>query len=1017
MALAVCLAAAPIAVPAASAASAGPASPARPAAIAATGSAGGAAVRTEGAVSPAPATGGALARVGAVIELSPPRGSDAAVVRLSQTRGVVPGTQRAAELAALAPPASAQAAVVAWAGAHGLTVTRRGRWAVAVSGPAALMGGLFAVTLVPSPSRFAPSGPASFLRPLTAPVVPPGLARVARSVTGLDTRPAFAPRTSAAAPSYVLGDFGYTGDRLRDAYGVPRDPAAGAGITVATIQFSGFSSADFTDYASQAAIPLFPGQLTSVSVDGTDPAAIIGSGDVEVDLDTQAILAVAPMARQRVYVAPNSLPGEVDAFNQIADDAAAGLVQVVSSSWGHCEAGLAPGEAAAVQAAVQRLVAAGATMSASSGDSGSHDCGTAPTPNAVDFPTSIPEVVSVGGTSLTSGYQSAWSGSGGGESTAFARPGYQSGSGGRLVPDVALLADPGTGFAVVRKQNPLQVGGTSLASPLFAGLLAGALSEADQASGVGDIHAALYAAPANAFQDVAIGSNGAFTAAAGYDEVSGLGAPRFGALAEALGIAPVARATYHPINPTRIADTRSGTGVPLARLGAGQSLTITVPGSAPGVPATGVAAAVVNVTAINPTVPTYLSVFPTGAAGATSSSSLNAVPGTPTPNLVTVKTGSAGRISIYNHGGTVDVAVDLAGYYARDSADLYTALNPSRVLDTRSGTGGVAVAKVGPGATVTLHVEGTAGVPASGVDAVTLNVTAVGATAPTHISVYPAGYAGGAGSSNLNVGPAAAVANMVLTKVSAGGDVTFLNASGSVDLVADVQGYYSAGTGLSLAPVPPARILDTRPGGLGAGGSGPFLVAASGSRAHAVVLNLTGVAPTASTFLSLFPSSVPVAVGRTSSSINLDPGAVRANLTTTAIAAGDPLTEIVYNNAGDIAVLADVSGYFCGEPTRLPQTAVSLSAPPTVASGSPVLFSALATTSGPSVASLAPGSVIDFVELGLGGVMGSGTIAADGSVHLSAVLPGLGSHTVYAVVAAHDGIAGAMSAPVTVTVT
>jgi len=980
----------------------------------------GPAVVQQGPVGHVGATSGPGAVVGAVVELTPPAGSDAVVAHLAATRGGPSTAARLATLAAVAPPVSAEAAVLAWAARLNLTVTQHDRWAVGVSGPAAAMSAAFATTLVAAKSPFAPTGPAAFLRPVSAPRVPAALAGVARWVSGLDTRPTYAPRSALEAPSTVmpsaLSNYGYTGDQLRDAYGVPRDPTAGAGLTVATIQFSGYNSVDFTNYALQAAIPLFAGQLTNVSVDGADPAAISAPGaDVEVDLDTQSILAVAPMARQRVYIAPNG-SGEIDVYNKVADDVAAGLVQVVSTSWGKCEADLGFGEAAAIQSAVQRMVAAGATMSASSGDSGSFDCSGSAS-DAVDFPTSIPEVVSVGGTRLVGGYQSAWGNgygaSGGGQSTVFSRPSYQSGLAQpgtkRLVPDIALDADPSTGFAVVRQSTPGTVGGTSLASPLFAGLLAGALSEADRTTGVGDVHAALYSAPADAFQDVVSGSNGSFSAAAGYDEVTGLGAPRFGALAEALGLTPVARASYHPINPTRIADTRTGIGVPLARLGAGQSLTLTVPGSTPQI-VDPVTAVVVNVTAINPTVATYLSVFPTGATGSTSVSSVNAVPGTPTPNLVTVKTDPNGRISIFNHAGSIDVAVDLAGYYTRTPSDLYTAVKPSRILDTRSGTG-VAAGQVGPGQTITLHLTGSL----ASADAVTLNVTAVNASAATHVSVFPAGFAGGAASSNLNVAPAHAVANLVITKVS-GGAVQFLNAFGNVDLVADVEGYYSTGSGgLTLSPVSPVRILDTRPSGLGPDSAATFVVAAAGSRAQAVLLNLTGVSPTAGTFLSLFPFSVPVAVGRLTSSLNIDANAVRANLTTTTIDAADPLTERVYNRAGTIAVLADVCGYFSGQTNRLPQTSVTESGPTAAAFGASVAFSASATTSGPSVFSLAPGATVTFVEPGVG-VLGTVPVASDGSAGFSTSSLSVGTHTVYAVVAAHDGISGSTSTPVTVTV-
>jgi hypothetical protein len=963
--------------------------------------------------------GSAAGTVSAVVSIASPAGSDAAIARLAAAPATVSRATRIATLARLAPAASSGARVVTWARQHGLTVTRSDAWDVTVSGPVGAMSTAFGTALVAAPSPYAPHGPASYLRPVTPPVVPAALRTVARSVVGLDTRPLYRP---SATPAFTLGDFGFTGDQLRDAFGAPRDPSAGAGITVATVQFSGFHTSDFVDYANAADIPLYSGQLTTVPVDGANPGLPVGNADEEVVLDTEAILSVAPMARQRVYFAPNSLSGSIDAFAAMAADAAAGKIQVVSSSWGHCESGVSLGfEADPVRAKIQLMVAAGATMSASSGDSGTDDCGNSTT--AVDFPTSVPEVVSVGGTSLTNGYDTGWSGSGGGASALYARPSYQPPGLGipgahRQVPDVAMLADPNTGFAVRYQGGFGTVGGTSLASPLFAGLLAGALSEAGRTTGVGDIHAALYAAGADSFQDVLTGNNGD-AAGVGYDNVTGLGAPRWGALAAALGIPAVARGAYHAIDPTRIADTRTGVGVPQARLAAGHTLTLAIPGSAPGVPSSGVTAAVLNVTAVNPSQGTYLSVYPTGAVGGSATSSVNAAQASVTPNLVTVKTSSSGSITVYNSAGNVDVLVDLEGYYASDSGDLYTALPPARVLDTRNGTGTVA-GQVGPDGTVDLHVAGAAGVPSSGVDAVVLNVTAANATANTFASVFPTGFAGGSSTSSLNVVTHTAVANLVITKVSSSGDVTLFNAAGSVDLLADVEGYYSAGGALSLVPVPPVRVLDTRSGaplGPGAAGTGRFSVAANESRPGAVILNLTGDAPTASTYLSLFPANVSIAVGRTSSTLNLNAHSVRANLAQVAVVPTGAPVEQVYNSVGSIHVLADIGGYFSAQPVRLPQTTVTLSGPATAASGTGFALTANASAGGPAVATLAPGARVVFVDTSGAGTLGSGIIGADGSATLSVSGLSVGPHTVYAVVAGIDGIEGSTSAPFTVTIT
>ena len=168
----------------------------------------------------------------------------------------------------------------------------------------------------------------------------------------------------------------------------------------------------------------------------------------------------------------------------------------MSTSWGHCESVLSGGEASAIRTQVQRMVAAGATISASSGDNGDDDCGNST--QHVDFPASVPEVVAVGGTSLTNGYQTAWDGSGGGvehdvRQAHLPERMWQAAACPRLSP----CSPTPTPASRSRTRGGLAtVGGTSLASPLFAGLLAGALSEHGSTTGVGDIHDDLYNAPA-----------------------------------------------------------------------------------------------------------------------------------------------------------------------------------------------------------------------------------------------------------------------------------------------------------------------------------------------------------------------------------------------------------------------------------------------------------------------------------------------------------------------------------------
>ena len=115
----------------------------------------------------------------------------------------------------------------------------------------------------------------------------------------------------------------------------------------------------------------------------------------------------------------------------------------------------------------------------------------------------------------------------------------------------------------------------------------------------------------------------------------------------------------------------------------------------------------------------------------------------------------------------------------------YTAVNPVRVLDTRAGLG-APKAKVGPGGQLTLTVPG---LPA-GTTAVALNVTATNPTAASYLTVYPAGQARPT-ASNLNFVKAQTISNLVIARVGAGNKVTFYNAAGTVDVIADLAGYYS----------------------------------------------------------------------------------------------------------------------------------------------------------------------------------------------------------------------------------
>src|SRR5439155_1932349 len=117
-------------------------------------------------------------------------------------------------------------------------------------------------------------------------------------------------------------------------------------------------------------------------------------------------------------------------------------------------------------------------------------------------------------------------------------------------------------------------------------------------------------------------------------------------------------------------------------VGVGASMPVQVPGQG-GVPASGVSAVVLNVTATQPSVGGFVTVWPTGVAQPVVSN-LNFVAGQTVPNLVVVKVGAGGQVDIYNNHGTTHVVADVFGWYGGPATgSRYFGLSPARILDTR----------------------------------------------------------------------------------------------------------------------------------------------------------------------------------------------------------------------------------------------------------------------------------------------------------------------------------------------
>jgi hypothetical protein len=363
---------------------------------------------------------------------------------------------------------------------------------------------------------------------------------------------------------------GLTRAHLQSAYDVT-PLGSGAGVTIATVHFAGWRKSDLQTYATAAGLAM-PVVEEVIALDGRatpDEALPDPDGEFEVALDQQALLATAPDAAQRVYFAGNSDAAAIDVYDRVADDAEAGLVDVVSLTWGMCELDLATETRTALEASLARIVAAGRTVFAASGDLGAHGCvdGEHAGEMSTDYPASSEHVVSVGGTRLSQGAEwseVAWNqpatedspafATGGGFSALTARPAWQPAATAddaaapapkmRMVPDISAVADEDTGLGIyVESAGGWNLGGgTSLASAIAGGHFASTLSAAGLTNGLGrPLHPLLYDNP-SAFRDVTSGDNTGYTTRAGYDLVTGLGSPLWNRMLSLITAAPVVAA-------------------------------------------------------------------------------------------------------------------------------------------------------------------------------------------------------------------------------------------------------------------------------------------------------------------------------------------------------------------------------------------------------------------------------------------------------------------------------------------
>jgi len=251
-------------------------------------------------------------------------------------------------------------------------------------------------------------------------------------------------------------------------------------------------------------------------------------------------------------------------------------------------------------------------------------------------------------------------------------------------------------------------------------------------------------------------------------------------------------AGFTAMTPYRLLDTRHGIGAPKSKVGAldGSAPPLTVRfGGVNGIPTSGVSAVSLNLTATGTSVDKYggyVSVYPCDV---------------PLPNVS----------SLNFENNVKDLIADVNGWFTAGGS--FTKVTPQRIADTRSGIG-VARARVGAlnggGTPLEVPVLNVAGVPATGVDAVSINVTATGTRANAYggyVTVYPCGAAPEASTLNFTTGQT--VPNAAIARVSANGTVCIL-VYGETDVIVDVNGWFGASRGFT--GMTPVRVSDTRNG-------------------------------------------------------------------------------------------------------------------------------------------------------------------------------------------------------------
>jgi hypothetical protein len=727
------------------------------------------------------------------------------------------------------------------------------------------------------------------------------------------------PLTTGSGP----GGF-FIGNDFRAAY-APGVTLNGARQAVGLFELDGFYASDVAANFAQAGLPPVPTQTVLLDDFNGQP----GWANIEVTLDIMMAAYMAPGV-SGIIVYEGTFPNDV--LNRMATD---NLASQLSSSW--C---FSPTNATTDQI-FEQMIAQGQSMFQASGDSGGYTGWIMP-------PADDPNITIVGGTSLTTAgaggpwqSETAWSGSGGGISTVWAIPSYQqavnmTAAGGsttmRNIPDVALLADIQI-YLICDDGQAMSIGGTSAATPLWAGFLALANQQA-AANGkprVGFLNPAIYPIGLSSgfhsdLHDITTGNNGKFSALPGYDLATGWGTPAGQPLINGLtGVS----------NPPPAFTLSASTSAPSVRAGGSASATITVN------PENGFSEAVSLAVSGLPTGVT--GEFSPAAATSTSTLTLSASSSAPAATSTVTIAGAAGQLTATTRVTlTVTDAPVLSGSSLSPSAA--AAGGPGFTL-TVNGTGfvtgamvmwnGTAVltsfvsttqltawvpsALIASAGTATLTVVNPGGVASGGVSfpieaatlaySLTLNVSGLGFLAASPQPGSNGLYASGSYVCLTATPSAGWVFSSWSGSTLNTSNCLVMNGSASVTAI-----FVSAP--LSFVPMPPCRVVDTRnPTGpfggpsINAGTARSFTLPGSTTcnipaGAAAYSLNVTVAPPGPLDYITVWPSGAAQPVVSTLNSLD---GRIKANAA--IIPAGTNGAVSVYaTNTTDL--ILDIDGYF-----------------------------------------------------------------------------------------------------------